>query len=162
MQVDVLITNGGYGTIQQSLRAGVPLIVSGVGQDKSHTGALINYIGNGIYNAVHEASPEMLSGAFEEILRNQSYRYVFSPHQMLACCGWSCVRVLTGVGRKRRLLQRSMRSIMLWRLRIKRYSGCWRRNCLKSQGEQGRDRTVVCSHIISRLLHDTQLHDQLS
>ncbi|KAF2623679.1 glycosyltransferase family 1 protein [Macroventuria anomochaeta] len=73
-EVDVLITNGGYGTIQQSLRAGVPLIVTGVAQDKSHTGALINYIGNGIYNAVHETSPEMLSGAFEEILRNQSYR----------------------------------------------------------------------------------------
>ena len=72
--VDVLITNGGYGTVQQALRNGVPMIVSGVGQDKSHTGALINYIGNGIYNAVHQATPEMLSSAFEIILNNQSYR----------------------------------------------------------------------------------------
>jgi UDP:flavonoid glycosyltransferase YjiC (YdhE family) len=74
-QVSVLITNGGYGTVQQALRAGVPMIVSGVGQDKSHTGALINYIGNGIYNAVHQTDAKMLSGAFEEILKNQSYRY---------------------------------------------------------------------------------------
>jgi UDP:flavonoid glycosyltransferase YjiC (YdhE family) len=74
VQVSVLITNGGYGTIQQALRAGVPMIVSGVGQDKSHTGALINYIGNGIYNAVHQTDSKMLRSAFEEILKNQSYR----------------------------------------------------------------------------------------
>ncbi|KAJ4346241.1 hypothetical protein N0V95_005557 [Ascochyta clinopodiicola] len=73
-EVSVLITNGGYGTIQQALRAGVPMIVSGVGQDKSHTGGLISYIGNGIYNAVHQTNPEMISAAFEEILKNQTYR----------------------------------------------------------------------------------------
>ncbi|KZM26207.1 transferase [Ascochyta rabiei] len=73
-EVSVLITNGGYGTIQQALRAGVPMIVSGVGQDKSHTGALINYIGNGIYHAVHQTNSEILSVAFAEILKNQTYR----------------------------------------------------------------------------------------
>ncbi|XPS98656.1 hypothetical protein M3J09_007853 [Ascochyta lentis] len=73
-EVSVLITNGGYGTVQQALRVGVPMIVSGVGQDKSHTGALINYIGNGIYNAVHQTDPNMLSVAFEEMLKNESYR----------------------------------------------------------------------------------------
>lgn len=73
-QVDVLITNGGYGTIQQALRSGVPMIVSGVGQDKSHTGGTVNYVGNGIYNAVHQTDAKMLSTAFEEILKNQSYR----------------------------------------------------------------------------------------
>jgi UDP:flavonoid glycosyltransferase YjiC (YdhE family) len=75
MQISVLITNGGYGTIQQALRAGVPMIVSGLGQDKSHTGALINYIGNGIYNPVHQTDAEMIRNAFEEIWKNQSYRY---------------------------------------------------------------------------------------
>lgn len=89
MQVSVLITNGGYGTVQQALRAGIPMIVSGVGQDKSHTGALVNYIGNGIYHAVHQTDSEMLSSAFDEILKNQSYRYALS-RLMLAY-----VRVLT-------------------------------------------------------------------
>lgn len=74
--IDVLITNGGYGTVQQALRAGTPMVVSGVGQDKSHTGALINYIGNGIYNAVHQMDEKMIDTAFEEVLMNSSYRYV--------------------------------------------------------------------------------------
>jgi hypothetical protein len=50
------------------------MIVSGVGQDKFHTGALINYVGNGIYHPVHQAMPEMVSAAYEEIQKNQSYR----------------------------------------------------------------------------------------
>jgi UDP:flavonoid glycosyltransferase YjiC (YdhE family) len=74
-QVSVLITNGGYGTIQQALRAGTPLIVSGVGEDKLHTGSILSYIGNGIYNPVHYTSPEMIRNSFDEILKNQSYRY---------------------------------------------------------------------------------------
>jgi UDP:flavonoid glycosyltransferase YjiC (YdhE family) len=75
-QVSVLVSNGGYGTVQQSLRAGVPMILSGVGQDKLHTGMLVNYTGVGIYHAVSEASAEMLIEAFEEITRNKTYRYV--------------------------------------------------------------------------------------
>jgi UDP:flavonoid glycosyltransferase YjiC (YdhE family) len=77
-QVSVLITNGGYGTIQQALRAGTPLIVSGVGEDKLHTGSIISYIGNGIYNPVHYTNPEMIRNSFDEILKNQSYRYGIS------------------------------------------------------------------------------------
>lgn len=72
--VDVLITNGGYGTVQQAVKAGVPMIVSGVGQDKLHTGGIINYVGNGIYEAVHQTDKEMLKRAFEEMMRNDSYR----------------------------------------------------------------------------------------
>lgn len=72
--VDVLVTNGGYGTVQQAVRAGVPMIVSGVGQDKTHTGGIINYVGNGIYEAVHQTDKEMLGRAFEEMMRNGSYK----------------------------------------------------------------------------------------
>jgi UDP:flavonoid glycosyltransferase YjiC (YdhE family) len=50
------------------------MIVSGVGQDKSHTGGIINYVGTGIYNAVHQTDSKMIGEAFEEILRNASYR----------------------------------------------------------------------------------------
>ncbi|KAL1653137.1 hypothetical protein SLS61_004383 [Didymella pomorum] len=72
--VDVLITNGGYGTVQQAVKAGVPLILSGVGQDKTHTGGIVNYVGNGIYEAVHQTDKEMLGKAFEEMMMNGSYR----------------------------------------------------------------------------------------
>ncbi|RAR11281.1 UDP-Glycosyltransferase/glycogen phosphorylase [Stemphylium lycopersici] len=71
--VDVLVTNGGYGTVQQSLRAGVPMIISGVGQDKLHTGVLVNYTGFGIYHAVHQVTPEFLTRAFDEIVKNATY-----------------------------------------------------------------------------------------
>ncbi|KAL6702908.1 hypothetical protein ACN47E_000809 [Coniothyrium glycines] len=70
----ILITNGGYGTIQQALAAGVPMIVSGIGQDKTHTGGIINYVGNGIYNPVFHTNSKMLGDAYEEILRNKTYR----------------------------------------------------------------------------------------
>lgn len=52
------------------------MIVSGVGQDKLHTGGIINYVGNGIYNPVHEVTQKMIEGAFEEMLKNDTYRYV--------------------------------------------------------------------------------------
>jgi UDP:flavonoid glycosyltransferase YjiC (YdhE family) len=77
-----LITNGGYGTIQQGLRAGIPLIVSGVGEDKLQTGSILSYVGNGIYNPVHYTNPEMIRNSFDEILKNQSYRYGISNHAL--------------------------------------------------------------------------------
>ena len=77
-QVTVLVTNGGYGTVQQSLRAGVPMIVSGVGQDKLHTGTLINYKGFGIYHALPQVTPDLLTETFDEIMGNDTYRYVVS------------------------------------------------------------------------------------
>jgi UDP:flavonoid glycosyltransferase YjiC (YdhE family) len=72
--VDLLVTNGGYGTVQQSLCAGVPMIISGIGQDKLHTGSLINYTGFGIYHAVSQVTTELLKGAFEEIMENKTYK----------------------------------------------------------------------------------------
>ncbi|KAI4638204.1 hypothetical protein J4E93_010360 [Alternaria ventricosa] len=72
--IDVLVTNGGYGTIQQSLRAGVPMVVSGAGQDKSHTGTLINYRGFGIYHALPQVTPELLTETFDKIVGNETYR----------------------------------------------------------------------------------------
>lgn len=74
--VDVLISNGGFGTVQQGLRAGTPMLLSGVGQDKNQTGGILNYVGNGIYHPVHQVDPEALGRSLDELLRNQSYRCV--------------------------------------------------------------------------------------
>lgn len=76
-QVSVLISNGGYGTVQQALRAGLPMILSGVGQDKLQTGTLVERSGVGIYHAVPQVTAAMLTGAVEKILTNATYRYVF-------------------------------------------------------------------------------------
>jgi UDP:flavonoid glycosyltransferase YjiC (YdhE family) len=85
-QVTVLVTNGGYGTVQQSLRAGVPMIMSGVGQDKLHTGALINYKGFGIYHALPQVTAELLTDDFDKILGNQTYRYILFSFLLLQDC----------------------------------------------------------------------------
>lgn len=76
--VDVLISNGGFGTVQQGLKAGTPMLLSGVGQDKSQTGGIINYVGCGIYHAVPQVDPEALEKSLDELLRNQTYRYVWN------------------------------------------------------------------------------------
>lgn len=75
----MLVTNGGYGTVQQSLRAGVPMIISGIGQDKLHTGALINYKGFGIYNALPQVTAELLTESFDKMMGNATYQYVLFP-----------------------------------------------------------------------------------
>jgi UDP:flavonoid glycosyltransferase YjiC (YdhE family) len=72
--VDVLISNGGFGTVQQGLKSGTPMLLSGVGQDKSQTGGILNYVGNGIYHPVHQVDPEALDRSLDELLRNETYR----------------------------------------------------------------------------------------
>ena len=99
-QVSVLISNGGYGTVQQALRAGIPMIFSGVGQDKLHTGALIEWSGVGIYHAVPQVTSAMVSDAFEKILSNESYRYV-EPHSISLWQRWLHFLVLVRLTTRR-------------------------------------------------------------
>jgi hypothetical protein len=55
------------------------MIISGIGQDKLHTGALINYTGVGIYHAVPQVTAQMLTDAFDEMIKNKRYRYAEHP-----------------------------------------------------------------------------------
>jgi hypothetical protein len=52
------------------------MIVSGTGQDKLHTGTLINYRGFGIYHALPRVTPTLLTDTFDKIMGNDTYRYV--------------------------------------------------------------------------------------
>ena len=86
--------------MQQCLRAGVPIIASGVGQDKLHTGGIINYVGNGIYNAVAHASPEILTDALNEILRNGTYKYVARRRAMVSASDLRCRAVAKTIAKE--------------------------------------------------------------
>lgn len=66
--------------MQQALRAGVPMITSGVGQDKRSIGALINHTGVGLYHAVSHVTTEMLSDALKTVLKDNKYMYVFAKY----------------------------------------------------------------------------------
>ena len=46
--VDVMVTNGGFGGVQQALAAGVPLVVAGRSQDKAEVAARVLWSGTGV------------------------------------------------------------------------------------------------------------------
>jgi UDP:flavonoid glycosyltransferase YjiC (YdhE family) len=68
-----MVANGGYGAVQKSLMFGIPMIISGGGQDKAVVGALVDFTGVGINLETQTPEPEMIKNAVKEILENPSY-----------------------------------------------------------------------------------------
>ncbi|MEU1521926.1 nucleotide disphospho-sugar-binding domain-containing protein [Nocardia rhamnosiphila] len=72
--VDVMITNGGYGGVQQALRCGVPLIVAGDSADKPEIAARVAYTGAGIDLGTAQPRPAAVAAAVDRVLHNVEYR----------------------------------------------------------------------------------------
>lgn len=70
----MLVTSAGYGTVQHSLRNGVPLLLSGQGQDKPHTGPLAEWSGVGVYIEKNAVSPKEIEETVDKILSTPSYK----------------------------------------------------------------------------------------
>lgn len=70
----LLITNGGYGSINYALDCGVPLIVAGTGEDKLEAAARVVAAGCGI--SLHTSTPtaEQIPAATMRILQQPIYR----------------------------------------------------------------------------------------
>jgi UDP:flavonoid glycosyltransferase YjiC (YdhE family) len=71
---DVLVTNGGFGGVQQSLRNGVPMVLAGQTEDKlegnvrtAATGAAINLMN-------HQPAKEQIQAAVQQVLTDTGYR----------------------------------------------------------------------------------------
>jgi UDP:flavonoid glycosyltransferase YjiC (YdhE family) len=73
-RVAVMVTNGGYGGVQQALANGVPLVVSGDSEDKPEVGARVQWSGTGINLHSGRPSPPMVANAVRRVLRRSSYR----------------------------------------------------------------------------------------
>lgn len=73
-KVDVLVTNGGYGTVSMALAAGVPLVVSGRSEDKAEVAARIAWSGVGIDLASEAPSPEAVRDAVSRVLDEPNFR----------------------------------------------------------------------------------------
>ncbi|MFZ4832126.1 nucleotide disphospho-sugar-binding domain-containing protein [Rouxiella sp. Mn2063] len=73
-QASLFITNGGYGTINQALEYGVPLIIAGVGEDKQEAAMRIVAAGCGINLRTSYPSEAQLLEAATRILQQPSYR----------------------------------------------------------------------------------------
>jgi UDP:flavonoid glycosyltransferase YjiC (YdhE family) len=70
----VFITNGGYGAFQHSLSNGTPLVVAGATEDKPEVAARAEWAGVGINLRTGNPSPEAISTAVDEILKNPKYK----------------------------------------------------------------------------------------
>lgn len=73
-QIDLLVTNGGYGSVCQALSAGVPIVSAGLSEDKAEVSARIGWAGAGIDLATNNPSVAGLREAVETVLSDPHYR----------------------------------------------------------------------------------------
>ena len=72
--VDLLITNGGYGTVNMALAHGVPIVAAGLTEDKEEVCAHVQWAGVGIDLHTQRPEPEALRRAAREVLDQPHYR----------------------------------------------------------------------------------------
>ncbi|MFB8188763.1 nucleotide disphospho-sugar-binding domain-containing protein [Microbacterium sp. NPDC055988] len=72
--VDVLVTNGGYGGVQQALAHGVPLVVAGQTEDKVEVCARVGWSGAGVNLRTSTATPAQVARAVDRVRSDRSYR----------------------------------------------------------------------------------------
>ena len=73
-KVDALVTNGGYGTVNQALSFGIPIVAAGQTEDKADVSARIAWFGVGIDLKTDEPTPPALRQAIRAVLGQPSYR----------------------------------------------------------------------------------------
>ena len=72
-RIDVLVTNGGYGTVNQALSYGVPIIAAGETEDKADVGARVAWSGAGIDLQTARPTPKALRTAVRSVLDEPRY-----------------------------------------------------------------------------------------
>lgn len=73
-KVDVLVTNGGYGSVNQALSLGIPLVTAGLTEDKADVNARVAWSGVGIDLKTNEPTPSALKQAIRTVLDEPCYR----------------------------------------------------------------------------------------
>jgi len=72
--VDVMVTNGGYGGVQQALAHGVPLVIAGDSEDKPEVAARVSWSGVGIDLGTGKPSRATIARHVHHVLIDPSYR----------------------------------------------------------------------------------------
>jgi UDP:flavonoid glycosyltransferase YjiC (YdhE family) len=72
--VDVLVTNGGYGSVNQAMSFGIPLVVAGRTEDKADVAVRVAWSGVGIDLATNEPTRDALRAAVRTVLDRPAYR----------------------------------------------------------------------------------------
>jgi UDP:flavonoid glycosyltransferase YjiC (YdhE family) len=73
-KVDVFVTNGGYGSVNQAMSFGIPLVTAGLTEDKADVNARVAWSGVGIDLASNEPTPQALREAVRAVLDKPDYR----------------------------------------------------------------------------------------
>lgn len=73
-RTDVMVTNGGFGGVQQALSYGVPLVVAGATEDKPEVAGRVAWSGAGVNLWTGRPSPDRVRRAVRSVLREPRYR----------------------------------------------------------------------------------------
>jgi UDP:flavonoid glycosyltransferase YjiC (YdhE family) len=73
-RVNVLVTNGGYGSVNQAMSFGIPLVTAGMTEDKADVNARVAWSGVGLNLATNEPTDEALRAAVRTVLDRPAYR----------------------------------------------------------------------------------------
>lgn len=71
---DVVVTNGGFGGVQQAVAHGVPLVVAGTTEDKPEVAARVAWSGTGLRLRTGTPTPEKVRKAVLRVLADDRYR----------------------------------------------------------------------------------------
>jgi UDP:flavonoid glycosyltransferase YjiC (YdhE family) len=72
--VDVMVTNGGYGSVQLALSYGIPLVAGGSTEDKPEICARIAWAGVGINLRTSTPTPEQVRKAVQRVLADRQFK----------------------------------------------------------------------------------------
>jgi MGT family glycosyltransferase len=72
-KVDVLVTNGGYGTVNMALARGIPCVVAGTSEEKAETAARVAWTGSGINLQTSTPSEAAIQDAVRALLNDPAY-----------------------------------------------------------------------------------------
>lgn len=73
-KTDLLVTNGGYGSVNQAMSFGIPIVSAGLTEDKPDVNARIAWSGVGINLETKQPEPETVRRAVRAVLDQSSYR----------------------------------------------------------------------------------------
>src|SRR5262249_57883156 len=73
-RVNVLVTNGGYGSVNQAMSFGIPLVTAGMTEDKADVNARVAWSGVGIDLSTNEPTEQALREAVRTVLDRPDYR----------------------------------------------------------------------------------------
>ncbi|MEJ0092770.1 MAG: nucleotide disphospho-sugar-binding domain-containing protein [Methylocella sp.] len=73
-KIDAFVTNGGYGSVNQALGFGVPIVSAGLSEVKADVSARVAWSGVGIDLKTDEPTPSVLREAIRAVLDKPNYR----------------------------------------------------------------------------------------